>query len=95
MSRSGARKLTRSSQVGHPSLLRSNHHRRPLIVEHSHPLSTLRYPLEMSRPAVVLDNALGAVGNTPLIRLDRLARHEGLKCNLRTILPNIANEAVY
>ncbi|KZV68036.1 cystathionine beta-synthase [Peniophora sp. CONT] len=36
----------------------------------------------MSPPAVVLDNALGAVGNTPLIRLDRLARHEGLKCNL-------------
>ncbi|VDB90619.1 unnamed protein product [Peniophora sp. CBMAI 1063] len=36
----------------------------------------------MSPPAVVLDSALGAVGNTPLIRLDRLAHHEGLKCNL-------------
>ncbi|PCH44170.1 pyridoxal phosphate-dependent enzyme beta subunit [Wolfiporia cocos MD-104 SS10] len=30
----------------------------------------------------VLDNALGAVGNTPLIRLDRIAREEGLQCNL-------------
>ncbi|KAH9913641.1 cystathionine beta-synthase [Amylocystis lapponica] len=30
----------------------------------------------------VLDNALGAVGNTPLIRLDKIAAQEGLKCNL-------------
>ncbi|EIN09545.1 cystathionine beta-synthase [Punctularia strigosozonata HHB-11173 SS5] len=36
----------------------------------------------MSRPARILDNALGAVGNTPLIRLDKIAKHEGLKCNL-------------
>ncbi|KAH7098240.1 pyridoxal phosphate-dependent enzyme, beta subunit [Auriculariales sp. MPI-PUGE-AT-0066] len=31
---------------------------------------------------VVLNNALDAVGNTPLIRLDAIAKQEGLKCNL-------------
>lgn len=31
----------------------------------------------------ILDNALGAVGNTPLIRLDKIAAEEGLRCNLR------------
>ncbi|KAI0040888.1 pyridoxal phosphate-dependent enzyme beta subunit [Auriscalpium vulgare] len=36
----------------------------------------------MSRPTLVLDSALDAVGNTPLVRLDRIAKHEGLKCNL-------------
>ncbi|KAI0255926.1 tryptophan synthase beta subunit-like PLP-dependent enzyme [Lactifluus subvellereus] len=36
----------------------------------------------MSKPATVLDSVLDAVGNTPLIRLDRIAEHEGLKCNL-------------
>ncbi|TFY79282.1 hypothetical protein EWM64_g4733 [Hericium alpestre] len=36
----------------------------------------------MSRPTTILDTALDAVGNTPLIRLDRIAEHEGLKCNL-------------
>ncbi|KAJ7281507.1 tryptophan synthase beta subunit-like PLP-dependent enzyme [Mycena rebaudengoi] len=30
----------------------------------------------------VLDNALGAIGNTPLIRLDKVAQQFGLKCNL-------------
>ncbi|KZT10106.1 pyridoxal phosphate-dependent enzyme beta subunit [Laetiporus sulphureus 93-53] len=30
----------------------------------------------------VLDSALEAVGNTPLIRLDRIAQQEGLQCNL-------------
>ncbi|KAF8555969.1 pyridoxal phosphate-dependent enzyme beta subunit [Imleria badia] len=30
----------------------------------------------------ILDNALDAVGNTPLIRLDKIAAEEGLKCNL-------------
>ncbi|KAF8498598.1 pyridoxal phosphate-dependent enzyme beta subunit [Russula emetica] len=30
----------------------------------------------------VLGSVLDAVGNTPLIRLDRIAKHEGLKCNL-------------
>ncbi|KAI0312304.1 tryptophan synthase beta subunit-like PLP-dependent enzyme, partial [Amylostereum chailletii] len=28
------------------------------------------------------NSALDAVGNTPLIRLSRIAEHEGLKCNL-------------
>jgi cystathionine beta-synthase len=39
--------------------------------------------VKMSKPATVLDSVLDAVGNTPLIRLDRIAEHEGLKCNLR------------
>ncbi|RDB20835.1 Cystathionine beta-synthase [Hypsizygus marmoreus] len=30
----------------------------------------------------ILDNALGAVGHTPLIRLDKVAKRNGLKCNL-------------
>ena len=30
----------------------------------------------------ILDSALDAVGNTPLIRLDKIAAEEGLKCNL-------------
>ncbi|KAJ7577090.1 tryptophan synthase beta subunit-like PLP-dependent enzyme [Mycena floridula] len=30
----------------------------------------------------ILNNALEAVGHTPLIRLDRVAKHYGLKCNL-------------
>lgn len=31
----------------------------------------------------VLSSALDAVGHTPLVRLDRIAKEEGLKCNLR------------
>lgn len=30
----------------------------------------------------VLNNALEAIGHTPLIRLDRIAEAEGIKCNL-------------
>ena len=30
----------------------------------------------------IIDNALGAVGQTPLIRLDKVAQANGLKCNL-------------
>ena len=37
----------------------------------------------MARPDIILDSVLDAVGNTPLIRLDRIAKHEGLRCNLR------------
>ncbi|KAH7890815.1 pyridoxal phosphate-dependent enzyme beta subunit [Phlebopus sp. FC_14] len=37
-------------------------------------MSTLHRP--------ILDNALDAVGNTPLIRLDKIAAEESLKCNL-------------
>lgn len=33
--------------------------------------------------AGVLDSSLDAVGHTPLVRLDRIAKAEGLKCNLR------------
>ena len=31
----------------------------------------------------IIDNALDAVGQTPLIRLDKIAKQEGLQCNLR------------
>ncbi|KAF9006177.1 cystathionine beta-synthase [Cyathus striatus] len=33
-------------------------------------------------PSQILDNALGAVGHTPLIRLDKIAKGNGLQCNL-------------
>ncbi|KAG1740012.1 pyridoxal phosphate-dependent enzyme beta subunit [Suillus lakei] len=33
-------------------------------------------------PRRILDNALDAVGNTPVIRLDKIAAEHGLKCNL-------------
>jgi len=36
----------------------------------------------MLKSAHVLDNALGAVGLTPLIRLDKVAEANDLKCNL-------------
>jgi hypothetical protein len=51
----------------------------------------------MSFPArAILDNALDAVGNTPLIRLDKIATQEGLKCNLRASFPNLTrSKAVY
>ena len=37
----------------------------------------------MPLPQGILDDALAAVGHTPLVRLDRIAKEEGLKCNLR------------
>ncbi|SCV67706.1 BQ2448_5317 [Microbotryum intermedium] len=36
----------------------------------------------MSHPSVVHDNVLSLIGHTPLIRLDKIAAEEGLKCNL-------------
>ncbi|KAI0704271.1 cystathionine beta-synthase [Cytidiella melzeri] len=36
----------------------------------------------MSSRSRIIDNALGAVGETPLIRLDKIAKQEGLQCNL-------------
>ncbi|KAI0793869.1 cystathionine beta-synthase [Fomes fomentarius] len=36
----------------------------------------------MTHTTQILDNALGAVGHTPLVRLDRIAKEEGLQCNL-------------
>jgi cystathionine beta-synthase len=35
----------------------------------------------------ILDNALDAVGNTPLIRLSKIAAQHGLRCNLRASPP--------
>lgn len=32
--------------------------------------------------ATVYSNILSAIGNTPLVRLDKTAKEEGLKCNL-------------
>jgi cystathionine beta-synthase len=37
----------------------------------------------MSSRSRIIDNALGAVGETPLVRLDKIAKQEGLQCNLR------------
>jgi len=39
------------------------------------------YPRTVTMPSII-DNALGAVGHTPLIRLDKIAKANGLKCNL-------------
>lgn len=36
----------------------------------------------MAHAAQIIDSALGAVGNTPLVRLERIAKLEGLQCNL-------------
>lgn len=38
----------------------------------------------MPLPQGILNSALDAIGQTPLVRLDRIAQTEGLKCNLRT-----------
>jgi hypothetical protein len=58
------------------------HHRTPS------PLSVTDRPTTMSGNSAyhwpgVLSSALDAVGCTPLIRLDRIAKEEGLECNLR------------
>ena len=37
----------------------------------------------MAKSGIVLNSVLDAIGNTPLIRLDRIAKHEGVRCNLR------------
>lgn len=37
-------------------------------------------------PNSVIDNALDAVGHTPLMRLDKIAKANGLKCNLREFI---------
>jgi hypothetical protein len=50
---------------------------------HFLPQFTSLFFFEMARSDIVLDSVLDAVGNTPLIRLDRIAKHEGLRCNLR------------
>lgn len=34
-------------------------------------------------PPHIIDTALEAIGHTPLIRLDKIAKDNGLKCNLR------------
>ena len=39
-----------------------------------------------SSTGFILDNALGAVGHTPLIRLDKIAKSEGFRCNLRAYM---------
>lgn len=36
----------------------------------------------MANSGIVLNSVLDAVGNTPLIRLDRIAKREGIRCNL-------------
>lgn len=44
----------------------------------------------MPRSTQILDTALDAVGNTPLIRLDKIAKQHGIKCNLcKSSLPDV------
>lgn len=43
----------------------------------------------------VLDTALDAVGNTPLIRLDKIAKAEGFQCNLRKIRTMFQTESTF
>lgn len=38
---------------------------------------------------LIFDTALDGVGKTPLVRLDRIAKAHGLKCNLRELDPPI------
>jgi hypothetical protein len=40
-------------------------------------------PLNIMGTRGILENALDAVGHTPLIRLSKIAAQHGLKCNLR------------
>lgn len=44
----------------------------------------------MTHTTQILDNALGAVGHTPLVRLDRIAKEEGLQCNLREYMLSLS-----
>ncbi|KZV70883.1 pyridoxal phosphate-dependent enzyme beta subunit [Peniophora sp. CONT] len=44
----------------------------------------------MSARSPILDSGLDAIGYTPLIRLDRIAAHEGLKCNLLGKLESVS-----
>lgn len=60
----------------------------PSAPPHTLPLSVTDRPITMSGNSAyhwpgVLSSALDAVGCTPLIRLDRIAKEEGLECNLR------------
>lgn len=48
-----------------------------------YPHHTLYQQIVMPLPQGILNSALDAIGQTPLIRLDRIAQREGLKCNLR------------
>ena len=34
----------------------------------------------------ILPNVLDMIGNTPLVRLDKIAKSEGLECDLRTFI---------
>ena len=58
----------------HP--LRHKQHHQPPIPYPVIPTTT------MPRQAGVLNDVLDAVGHTPLVRLDRIAKHLGLRCNL-------------
>lgn len=44
----------------------------------------------------ILPNVLDMVGNTPLVRLDKIAKREGLECELRMlILGNVMLVCMY
>ena len=50
---------------------------------HYIPLQLLIATRTATMPSHILDNALGGVGHTPLVRLDKIAQANDLKCNLR------------
>lgn len=39
-------------------------------------------PVATAPPGRIHDNVLSLVGNSPLVRLDKIAKEEGLRCNL-------------
>lgn len=61
---------------------------RNFLVSIPHPID-IRISLS-NMPVQILDTALSAVGHTPLIRLDKIAKAQGLKCNLRTFISFLA-----
>lgn len=40
------------------------------------------------RPPPIMDSILDNIGNTPLVRINKIAKEEGLECELRTLSPN-------
>ena len=44
--------------------------------------------LPSQKPMKIMPNILHHVGNTPLVRLNRIGKEEGIKCDLREDLTN-------
>lgn len=71
-----------SPRAGREQCSPSEHDARRTHFCHSYPF----FFYFMAVTSHILQNALEAVGNTPLIRLDKIREREGLKCNLCTCL---------